>query len=345
MILRPMQDQKKVTLAVVAAHVGVSSITVSRALHDPDKVSPELLARIQTAVDDLGYVPNSAARALASNRSNVIGVLIPSISNHVFSDVLLGIYTGIEDSHLTVQVGNSRYSNAKEDNLLRTFLSQKPAGLIITGIDQSETACKLLRAAPCPIVQIMDYSPEPIDMLVGFSHQQAAAVATQHLIEHGYRKLAFIGARMDARSQRRYQGFQTTAAAAGVFSTQRVVTTFQPSTVQLGSQLLRQLLTIAPDTDAVFCNNDDLALGVLFEAQRQRLSVPERLGICGFNDFEMMAAAEPSMTSVRTFRYEMGLHAVNLIMASLRGQKPEQKIVDLGFEVKQRMSTCKQRLG
>lgn len=337
-----MHNQKKVTLAVVAAQVGVSAITVSRALHNPDKVSPELLTRIQKAVAELGYVPNSAARALASNRSNVIGVLIPSISNQVFTDVLLGIYTSVEDSHLTVQIGNSRYSNVKEENLLRTFLSQRPAGLIIAGIDQSETALKLLSTANCPIVQIMDYASEPIDMLVGFSHQQSAKAATQHLIDSGYQHLAFIGARMDARTQRRYQGFQAATEAAGLFDKRRVVTTLQPSTVQLGSQLLQQLLTIAPETDAVFCNNDDLALGVLFEAQRRHLAVPNRLGICGFNDFEMMAAAEPSLTSVRTFRYEMGLHAAQMIIDTLSGQEPLQKVVDLGFEVKQRMSTRRQ---
>lgn len=332
---------KKVTLADVAAEVGVSAITISRALRTPDKVSALLRQRISEVIDRLGYHPDTAARALASKRTNVIGVIIPSITNNVFSDVLHGIYEALEGSPFDIQLANYRYSPLKEEQLLRIFMGQKPAGLVIAGVDQTEAARAMLERAPCPVVQIMELSDNPVDMLVGFSHTDAAAAATRHLVECGYRAPAFLGARMDPRSQRRFQGFRDAAEAAGCYDDRRVITTRRASTTTLGGQLLAELLEVAPETDAIFCNNDDLALGVLFEAQRRRISVPQDLGICGFNDFEMMAAACPAITSVRTFREEMGERAIAMLSAAIDGERPVEPVVDIGFEVRPRESTAR----
>lgn len=336
-----MAEFKKATLADVAAEVGVSAITISRALRTPEKVSESLRQRIAVAIDRLGYHPDAAARALASKRTNVIGVIIPSITNNVFSDVLHGIYEALEGSAFDIQLANYRYSPLKEEQLLRIFLGQKPAGLVIAGIDQTEAARTMLERAPCPVVQIMEISRDPVDMLVGFSHSDAAAAATRHLVDQGYRAPGFLGARMDPRSQRRFQGFRTAAMEAGIYDDRRVFTTQRASTITLGGQLLAELLERTPETDSVFCNNDDLALGVLFEAQRRRLAVPGQLGICGFNDFEMMASACPAITSVRTFREEMGGRAIAMLAAAIGGEHPAEPIVDLGFEVRPRESTAR----
>ena len=336
-----MRSYNKVTLSDVAQKVGVSAITVSRALRTPDKVSPRLREDIARVVDELGYVPNPAARALASSRTDVIGVIIPSLTNNVFADVVMGVYAGVEGTEYELQLANTRYSSLREENLLRVFLGQKPAGLIITGVDQSPAGQALLDNAPCPIVQIMETDGKPSDLMIGFSHYDAARAATAHLIEEGYRKLGFIGARMDPRTQRRFQGFRSAALEAGLFDDTRVVTTTVPSSVSLGAQLFGELVERAPDVDAVLCNNDDLALGVLFEAQRRRIAVPEQLGICGFNDFEMMAAAEPPITSVRTFRVDMGRRAVEMLVSQIRGEHltASERTVDLGFKVMARRST------
>lgn len=331
---------KRATLSDVAAQVGVSAITVSRALRTPDKVSPKLREQIARAIDKLGYVPDPAARALASRRTDVIGVIIPSLTNNVFSDVLLGMYTAVEGTPFDLQLGNSRYSPIKEEGLLRVFLSQKPAGLVITGIDQTEAARKLLEAAPCPVVQIMEIDGNPVDRMIGFSHYEAAHAATRHLIEQGYRRPAFIGARMDPRTQRRFQGFRDMAKEAGLFDDRRVLTTTSSSSVTLGGQLFGALLEQVPDVDAVFCNNDDLAVGVMFEAARRRIDVPGALGICGFNDLEMMAAAEPAITSVLTFREEMGRRAIEMLVAAMdEPGRTKGQVTDLGYQIRPRAST------
>ncbi len=324
----------------VAARAGVSAITVSRALRTPEKVTAELRAEIARAVDSLGYVPHAAARALASRRTDVIGVIIPSITNAVFADVMRGIYAEVDSTPFKIQLANTRYSPRMEENLLRVFLGQNPAGLVVSGIDQSETARALLDAARCPVVQIMEIGDDPVDLMVGFSHHDAARAAAEHLLKHGYRKLAFLGARMDPRSQRRFNGFREAALAAGAFSESRVVTSTSPSSVTLGTQLFAELIDRAPDVDAIFCNNDDVALGVMFEARRHNVSIPDQIGLCGFNDLEMMAVAEPPITSVRTFRYEMGRRAINMLVGALDKKTDRTNpVVDLGFEIRARQST------
>ncbi len=339
--MRKRRNGGRPTIADVAARAGVSSITVSRALRDPARVSEELRRQIDEAVRALDYVPDQHARALASARTNIIGVIIPSLTNNVFADVLRGIYDNVAESPFQVQLGNSRYSPIEEERLLGTFLSQRPAALIVAGIDQTERGRALLNAAGCPVVQIMDLSDEPVDMMVGFSHKAGGHLVTSHLVAAGYRRIGFLGARMDPRTQRRLEGYRAALVEADLYDPRRITTTPASSSVSLGRDLLRDLLARMPDTDAIFCNNDDLAVGALFECQRAALAVPADMGIAGFNDLEMMEAAYPPLTSVRTPRYEIGRRAIEMVRASLAGQRPAQTRIDVGFELKVRASTMR----
>jgi LacI family gluconate utilization system Gnt-I transcriptional repressor len=336
-----MSRRKKgrTTIADVAARADVSPITVSRALREPARVSEPLRRRIEAAVRALNYVPDQHARALASARTNVVGVLIPSLTNTVFADVMRGIHDRAEKTDLQVQFANTRYQPVEEERLIRLFLSQSPAALIVVGIDQTAAAAELLRAAELPVVQIMELGPEPFDMMVGFSQFDAGRAMTEHLLSAGYRRIAFLAARLDPRSNRRMAGYSAVMAEAGLAEESLMVQTKAPSSVRVGCELLRELVTRRPDVDAVFCNNDDVALGALFECQRLGIAVPERLAIAGFNDFEWSAAAEPPITSVATERYEMGAAALDMIARTIAGAPPEEKVVDLGFHLCPRAST------
>lgn len=327
------------TIADVAKKAGVGAITVSRALREPERVSEDLRRQILHAVDVLGYVPDPNARALASARAEVFAVLVPSLTNNVFAEVVRGIYDSLSDSTFRIQLGNTHYSGLEEERLLQVFLSQKPAALIVSGIDQTPTARKLLETAGCPVVQIMEIGPDPIDMMVGFSHFDGGRAATAHMIEAGYRRIGFIGARMDPRSQRRLAGYRSAMEAAGLYDPRLVTTTPVPSSVSLGRELFRDSLAKVPSLDGVFCNNDDIALGVLFECHRAAIEVPKAIGIAGFNDLDMMHVAFPSITSVRTYRYEIGRQAVAMARGVIAGNRPEQRTVDLGFELMLREST------
>ncbi len=336
---RPRRGGGRPTIADVALRAGVGAITVSRALREPERVSPELRRQVAAAVDELGYVPDRNARALASARADVIGVLVPSLTNNVFAEVVRGIYDGLGDSHLQVQIGNTHYLGLEEERLLQVFLSQRPSALIVSGIDQTPAARALLENAGCPVVQIMETGPDPVDMMVGFSHFEGGRAVARHLAEAGYRNIGFIGARMDPRSQRRLAGYRAAMEEAGIFDPRFVTTTTVPSSVSLGRELLREARAKMPALDAVFCNNDDLALGVLFECHGGGHAVPSAIGIAGFNDLEMMKAAFPSITSVRTHRYEIGKRAVGMARAAIAGDRPPQRTVDVGFVLMPREST------
>lgn len=329
------------TIADVARKAGVGAITVSRALREPERVSEELRRQIQAAVDELGYVPDPNARALASARAEVFGVLVPSLTNNVFAEVVRGIYDSLSDSPFRIQLGNTHYSGLEEERLLQLFGSQRPAALIVAGIDQTPTSRKLLENAGCPVVQVMETGPDPVDMMVGFSHLDGGRTATEHLIEMGYRRIGFIGARMDPRSQRRLAGYRAAMEKAGLFDPRLITTTPLLSSVPLGRELFRDALAKMPTLDGVFCNNDDIALGVLFECHRASIDVPKTIGIVGFNDLDMMQVAFPSITSIRTYRYEIGRRAVAMALAAIAGDRPQERVVDLGFELRRRESTAR----
>jgi len=178
-------------------------------------------------------------------------------------------------------------------------------------------------------------------MMVGFSHFDGGRAVTRHMLAAGYRRIGFIGARMDPRSQRRLAGYRAAMEEAGGFDPRLVTTTPTPSSVSLGGALFRDTLAKAAALEAVFCNNDDLALGVLFECSRAGIAVPERIGIAGFNDLEMMQVAHPSVTSVRTHRYAIGRRAIEMALSGIAGRRPADRVVDVGFELMARESTAR----
>jgi LacI family gluconate utilization system Gnt-I transcriptional repressor len=333
----------KIRLTEVAKLAGVSPITASRFFRNPAALSISKRERVESAAKELGYVPDLAARALASQRTEVIGVLIPSLTNNVFSDVLRGIYDASQGSRYSILFVNTRNSILLEENLLRLFQAQRPAGLVVTGINQTSQSRSVMEAMNCPIVQIMEIGPDPVDMMVGFSHNKAAFAAVSHLIEQNYRRIGFLGARMDPRVQRRLEGYRDAMKAASLFDPALILTTPVPTSVTMGGTLFADLLARMPDIDAVFCVNDDIALGVLFECQRRQIQVPEDMAIVGFNDLEFMASAVPSLTSVRTNRYEMGRNAITMVMEAIEGDRPATPVVDLGFELMIRGSSFARR--
>jgi LacI family gluconate utilization system Gnt-I transcriptional repressor len=206
----------KIRLAEVAKLAGVSPITASRFFRNPEALSVSKRERVDSAVKELGYVPNLAARALASHRTEVIGVVIPSLTNNVFADVLRGVYDSSEGSRYSIQLANTRYSILQEEKLLHLFRAQKPAGLIVTGINQTAESRAILESMNCPVAQIMEIDNNPVDMMVGFSHYDAGFAAITHMLEQGFRRIGFLGARMDPRVQRRFEGYRDAMKTASL---------------------------------------------------------------------------------------------------------------------------------
>jgi LacI family gluconate utilization system Gnt-I transcriptional repressor len=331
---------KNITLVDVAAKAGVSAITVSRVINHPEKVSEPLRQRVQAVVDALGYIPNQFASSLASAKSHVMGVVIPSLSNTVFNDVLRGVYEIAGKAGYKVLLVDTHYSPLEEEKMVRTLLSQTPQAMIVTGGDQTRACRTMLEKARIPIVQIMELLTEPIDMNIGFSHEQAGLDVVNQLLRSGYKRIAFFGARMDPRVQQRLQGYKAAMEAAGESWHDLVMTTPEPSSIGLGGELLKSLMAVTNGkVDAIFCCNDDLALGALFESQRMNIRVPADLAICGFNDIEAAEYVNPSLTSVHTPRYEMGAKAAEMLVKVLEGKSIDEKKVNIGYQLKLRKST------
>lgn len=332
--------RNRVTLVDVAEAAGVSAITVSRVVNQPDKVSEPLRKKVQEVIDMLGYIPNQSASLLASAKSKVLGVVIPSLSNTVFNDVLRGIYDEAGAAGYKVLLVDTHYSPLEEERMVRTLLGQSPAAMIITGGEQTRACERMLLKADIPVVQIMELLPKPLDMNVGFSHYQAGYDVAKSLLDAGYGHIGFIGARMDKRVQQRLGGYKQALEEVAKYWKNFVITTPEPSSVALGGEMFRSLVSSTNAVvDAVFCCNDDLALGALFESQRMLMNVPEDMAICGFNDIELSAFVNPSLSSVHVPRYEMGLQAAKMVIHSLDGSRPEKKVIDIGYDVRFRDST------
>ncbi len=329
----------KPTLVDVAKVAGVSAITVSRALRSPDMVSDSLREKVHEAVRETGYMPNKSASALASNRTRSVVVVIPSISNNVFTDVMAGVAEALATAQLTMQIGNAGYDPEEEERLLRSFLNPAPHGVILAGVEQTPETLKMLENVDVPVVQIMDLDDNPIGKIVGFSNTDAAEAGTRHLVEQGYKHIGFLGAQMDPRSQQRLAGFKRALEKAGQFDPRSTATTNLPSDVQMGATLLGKLVSQYPECDAVFCNNDDLALGALFECHRRGIRVPLDFGICGFNNLGITGECFPSVTTVETPRKEIGRLAGQIL--SVDASEGYDKTIDLGYSLVQRESTTR----
>lgn len=337
-IRKPRSSPGRITLSEIAARVGTSAITVSRALNAPHRVSDELRAHIESVIAEVGYVPNRAARALASARSDSVAVLVPSLSNTVFIETLAGVHDVLHARGYRILIGDTRYSPEEEESLLRAYLEHSPDGVLITGFDQTAATRKLISASRTPVVHMMELE-QSAAFAVGLQQFDAGHAMTTHLLARGYRRIGFIGAQLDARVLQRLAGYRAALQAAGQAYPAAELLDPTPSSIGLGVQMLDALLRQAPDCDAVFCCNDDLAQGVLFECQRRGIAVPGQLAVAGFNDLAASAWINPRLTTIATPRYEIGHAAAGMLLQLIEGTVPAPAQLDLGFSLVVREST------
>ncbi len=305
----------KVTLADVAAAAGVSKMTASRAMRGAKDVSAKTVERVRKIAADLGYMGNHVAASLANNRTDLIGVVVPSLSNIVFSEVMSGIEDAIAGSGLQPFFGVTGYDPEREYLLVRQMLSWRPAGLIVTGLDQDSQTRDLLRASTAPIVQIMDTDGDPVDMCVGFSQSAAGAGMADLLLAEGRQRFGYVGCALDrdTRAAKRYNGYKSALASAGKPILAEAVKAAR-SSVAAGKALTAEVLHQCPDLDAIYYSNDDLAIGGLFHCMEAGIEVPERLILSGFNGLDLTASLPAPIATTRTSRRDIGIEAAKAIL-------------------------------
>lgn len=329
----------RVTLQDVARAAGVSPITVSRALRGERAVAPDLAERARAAAERLGYVPDPAARALASQRSSQVLVLVPLLSNTLFVDLLEAVHRTLFPEGFQPLIGVTHYDTAEEELLLRTYLPHRPAGLLVTGFDRSDAARELIRRSGVPCVHLMETSSAPDIACVGFSQADAGAAVTRHLLDRGRRRIAFCAAQLDPRTLQRAEGYRRCLREAGVYDPALEVLSPERSSIALGARLFEDVVRRMPEVDAIFFCNDDIAQGGLLAANRLGVPVPGRIAVAGFNDLAGSDQMVPPLTTVRTPRAEVGRAGAAMLLGLMRGTPQGPGCLQLDYELIVRGST------
>lgn len=326
------------TLASIADKVGVSVNTVSRALRAPKTVRPELRRKINEAMEELNYVPNRLAGGLSGTRSDIVGVVVTSLFYSEFASIIDTLQSALLESELQVMLANTRYDVDQEQRLVRSILSWRPAAVAIIGVDHPPKVVELLTASGIPIIEMWDTGGAVIDTAVGFDHGDVGIAQAQHLIDQGYRRLAFVGSVRDndKRAQKRLGGVEAASLASGLPEVVKSVVQTGGSP-ELGERLALDILQRHPEIDAVVCNSDVVAFGVLHALKKLGKRVPEDVGVIAFGDNEAAGCFTPTLTTVRPARERIGKLTAKAIIDRINGAEPRISIVD--WELVEREST------
>ena len=325
-----------ITLGDVAKLAGVAPITASRAVNTPSQVSPEVLKRVQDAIQRTGYVPNRVAGGLASSRSRLIAAVVPSIVVSVFVETIETLNNTLFEAGYQLMLGQTGYSAEREEALLEAIIGRRPDGIFLTGIMQSSKGRTRLLASGIPVVETWDLTPTPIDMLIGFSHADIGRDVAHFLMSKGKQRLALVRAD-DERAIRRSTAFQNAVAQRGLKDV-FVDSVGASRSLMSGREALSRILARVPDVDAIFCSSDLLAMGVLTEAIARGIQVPQQLSIVGFGDVPYVANMVPALTTVHINGRDIGQQAADFLIDRAEGRSIKKPIVDVGFSIVERDS-------
>lgn len=326
-----MIKPRRPTLQDVAERVGVTKMSVSRFLKNPEQVSATLREKIGQALDDLGYIPNKAPDMLSSAKSHAIGVLVPSMTNQVFAELIRGIESVMDPAGYQSLLAHYSYSQQSEEARITTLLSYNVDALILSESFHTDRVRRMIGTAGIPVVELMDSVSPAIGQAVGIDNEAAAFEMTKLMINRGHRKIVYFAARMDTRTNLRFNGYQKAMIADNLEPL--TLQTEESSSYTRGALLLRQALHKHPDLDGIFSTNDDLAVGALFECQRLGIAVPTQIGIAGFHGHDITAAVVPRLATVVTPREEMGRIAAQMILDRLAAIEPIKRVINLPFHL------------
>jgi len=325
-----------VTMQEVARLAGVSTITVSRAISAPGKLAAATLDKVNRAIERTCYVPNLVAGALASNRSRLVAVVVPRISNLVYAETIASFIAPVKEAGYQVLFGETGFSEREEEALIAAVLSRRPDGILLTGVRHSNRCRRMLLSADIPVVEIWDLTETPIDAVVGFSHVAVGEAVASFGLSRGYTDFAIVSVD-DERALIRKKSFERALARHGVSI--RDATFRGPASLQTGRDGLSTLLRENFRRGLIFCSSDVIAHGVLTETSARGLKVPDEISVIGFGDQTFAHATFPTLTTVRVERAAMGLRAAQKLLERMEHTTVSDRVSDVGFEIIERNST------
>lgn len=315
---------------------GVSLMTVSRAVSQPDRVAAETLVKVRKAMAATGYVPNMAAVSLRISQSRLVVAVVPALRSHMFDASLRSLTERLAANGYQLLLGEADYSVQREGELLRTIVGRRPDGILVIGSVQSKESRALLAASGIPVVEAGDLTREPVDMVVGFAHEKLSAAACRFLASRGHTRLAVFSSD-DARATRRNNAFVREAAKLGLEPV-HVITSPVPTHHARGRELLAGLVSEGRSVEAIYCSSDMLAAGVLTEARMRKIPVPKRLAVMGTGDIDIASTWLPAITTVRVDGARIGTIAAGMLLERMGGRAVPDRVVDVGFEIVERES-------
>ena len=315
-----MKNDKAPTMADIARKTGVSPMTVSRAFKSGSMINKDTRDAILKAAEDLGYVFDSTASNLRSQKTDFIAVTIPSINNANFADTVGGLSETLSVHGFQILLGYTNYDTEEEERLVEQLLRRKPQAIVVTGGKHTPRARKLLENANVPVIETWDVPAEPIGHFVGFSNANAVRAMVDHFVAVGYTRIAFIGgdASRDTRGSDRRLGFIAALRDHGLDASRLIDGGVPPISMREGANAMARLLAEYPDTEAVICVSDLSAFGALTECQRRGVAVPGRIAIGGFGDYEIGGISVPALTTINAQARQIGERTGQLILNLLQ---------------------------
>lgn len=305
----------------VARAAGVSPATVSRCLNNPGIVRAAIREQVMAVIDELGYVPHAAARALASRRSRTIGAIFPSLESSLFGGTIGALQLRLAEAGYTLAVAGSGYDAAREHEHVRNLIASGVDGLVLVGAVREEKTYALMAQKNIPCVLLWVSDPDARHVCIGFDNFQAAAKVTDYLLDLGHRKFAMISGRIKGndRAAARLKGLKHALSTRNIaIVDERVVEC--DFGISQGRAAFRMLMTLVDPPTAVICGSEPFAYGAIFEAKAMGLDVPGDVSVTGFDNMELAAQITPGLTTVQTPQVEMGQIAGGYLLARLAGE-------------------------
>ncbi len=320
---RSSKSNSKITIDDIAKAAGVSTATVSRALNMPDTVSESLREKINQTINQIGYIPSGAARALASNRSFTVGAILPTLDNAIFSASIAAFEQTLSDNNYTLLVTVSNYDHEHETIQLRKLLERGVDAILLVGLDHSEQTWQLIETSTRCAVSIWGNSIKAKIPCIGFDNAKPAQEAVEHLISLGHQRIGMIAGitKGNDRARARKRGVLRGLKTAGLQIDENLFIE-KEYTHQAGRDGFNELMCQANSPTAMLCGNDVLAMGAIFEAQARSMKVPEDISIIGYDNLPITKHMQPSLTTINVPSAEIGQRAANSVIEYLVNEIP-----------------------
>lgn len=317
----------KPDIVFVAKLAGVSPATVSRVMNHPDLVHPQTRRKVELAVEKSGYVRNRAAQAMHGRRSSTIGLVVPTVANTIFAEVVQSFNDTVSDHGFTLLLASHGYDLDMEFRLVRKLLEHRIDALAVVGLDHSPGTFRLVAGQHVPFLAIWNYLPDAPLPCVGVDNREAGQMAAEHLVALGHRRIGMVfpDTSNNDRARDREQAAMAVLSAAGIELPPRwrVMT---PYSIAQAKVACLDLLAAEDRPSALLCANDVIAQGAIYAAARLKIAVPSSLSVIGIGDFAGSAEMEPALTTVRIPAQRIGTTAGQEIVAAVGRPETDRMI-------------------